>query len=89
MAELRFAVWNTEWMNDLFQSGDGPAAFKSDNDNVRGPKATNTVAQRRRDLAGVLHELALDVAVIVEGPNRAAELQLFFDQDVEGSWSCR
>src|SRR5215204_2159403 len=27
-----------------------------------------------------------DVVVVVEGPNRAEELQLFFDEDVEGDW---
>jgi hypothetical protein len=34
----------------------------------------------------VLDELAPDVVAVVEGPNRAGELQLFFDQDVQGDW---
>lgn len=90
MATIRFGVWNMEWMNDLFT--DGPA-FKDDNAKVRGPnpkykKGEPTVKHRRESLSGVLNEIDLDALVVVEGPNKAAELQLFFDTDVTGNWLC-
>jgi len=87
MAQLKFAVWNIEWMNDLF-TGD-PPVFKPDADTVRGPKRNNTVAQRKADIAGVINEAAIDVLVIVEGPNRIEELNGFFTQAiVNGDWTC-
>ena len=85
MAEVKLAAWNVEWMNDLF---DGRGGFKPDGAAVRGPQSSNTVIERRRDIAGVIDALALDVVVVVEGPNESRELQLFFDRDVQGEWSC-
>lgn len=90
MAIIRFGVWNMEWMNDLFT--DGPA-FKPNDKKVRGPNPTRkknkpTVKDRRKSLSGVLNEIDLDVVVVVEGPNKANELQLFFDEDVDGDWTC-
>ena len=87
MARLKFGVWNIEWMNDLF-TGD-PPVFKSDDDEIRGPRKVNTVAQRKNDIAGVINELELDVLVIIEGPNRIEELNQFFELDiVNGVWQC-
>lgn len=88
MTTIRFGVWNMEWMNDLFT--DGPE-FKSDDEKVRGPSASKsgpTVKQRRESLSGALNEIDIDALVVVEGPNKASEIQLFFDTDVEGSWMC-
>jgi len=89
MTNLNFAVWNMEWMNDLFT--DGPA-FKGDNERVRGPnpgKGENpTVKERRDSLSGAIDDMNLDVLVVVEGPNKADELKLFFDTDVQGDWRC-
>lgn len=90
MATIRFGVWNMEWMNDLFT--DGPA-FKDDDRKVRGPNPFGldnrpTVKDRRESLAGVLNEVDVDALVVVEGPNKATELQLFFDTDVDGTWEC-
>lgn len=90
MATIRFGVWNMEWMNDLFT--DGPA-FKNDDQQVRGPNPFNssnrpTVKDRRESLAGVLNEVDVDALIVVEGPNKATELQLFFDTDVDGTWVC-
>jgi endonuclease/exonuclease/phosphatase family metal-dependent hydrolase len=88
MPDLKLVVWNMEWLNDLFVADNGPAAFKAD-----GTFSPNfhlddvTVASRRQDLVGVLNELAPDIVVVVEGPNRPAELQLFFDQpQLAGDW---
>jgi hypothetical protein len=85
MAGLKLLLWNMEWMNDLFGPNDQPPAFKPD-----GAKPTHhpqaTVLQRRQHLSGVLNELTPDIVVVVEGPNRTGELQLFFDEDVEGTW---
>ena len=72
-------------MNDLFGPNDEPPAFKAD-DAVPFHTSGATVRERRDDLSDVLDELAPDVVAVVEGPNRAGELQLFFDQDVQGDW---
>ncbi len=90
MSTIRFGVWNMEWMNDLFT--DGPN-FKPDHKKVRGPNPYRendepTVLHRRQSLSGVLNEIDVDVLVVVEGPNKASELQLFFDTDVQGTWVC-
>jgi len=89
MTEIRLGVWNMEWLNDLFASEGGQLVFKSDGSKVRGPRAGNTVAERRESLAGVLNALAFDAVVVVEGPNTTAELQLFFDSpEIDGAWRC-
>ncbi len=88
-AKLKFVVWNTSWMNDLFTSPanpNAPAHFRADADHPQHSPKT-TVRKRRDDLAGVLRELSPDVVVVVEGPNRMQELQLFFDQDMGGGWA--
>ena len=87
MSDLRFLLWNMEWMNDLFVSGDehDPPAFRPDDDEPAHHREA-TVRERRDHLSGVLNELAADVVVVVEGPNRTGELQLFFDEDVQGNW---
>jgi endonuclease/exonuclease/phosphatase family metal-dependent hydrolase len=85
--DLRFLLWNMEWMNDLFASGeeDDQPAFRPDGDEPAHHRGA-TVRERRDHLSGVLNELGPDVAVVVEGPDRGGELQLFFDTDVEGGW---
>ncbi len=88
MVNIRFGVWNIEWMNSLFE-GD-PPQFKADNSEVRGPRKNNTVAERLRDITGVINELDLQVLVVVEGPNRPEELQLFFSRnEMQGDWKCK
>jgi hypothetical protein len=86
VTDLRFLLWNMEWVNDLFVSGgeDDPPAFRPDDEPVHHTEAT--VRERRDHLSGALDELAADVVVVVEGPNRTGELQLFFEEDVEGDW---
>ncbi len=83
-------VWNMEWMNDLFGPNDQPPAWRPDNHVPQHAPGT-TVRERRDDLAGVLNDLHPDIVVVVEGPNRSGELQLLFDDDVNGDWSviCR
>jgi endonuclease/exonuclease/phosphatase family metal-dependent hydrolase len=85
MTPVKLVTWNMEWMNDLFTAGSGPAAFRGD-DEVPQHNKEATVRKRRDDLSGVLNELQADVVVIIEGPNRTEELQLFFDTDVAGEW---
>ena len=46
MAKLKFLMWNVEWMNDLFTTGTGPAAFTSDGEKPLHNKDT-TVKVRR------------------------------------------
>ncbi len=78
-------VWNMEWMNDLFGPNDQPPAWRPDNHVPQHDPGT-TVRERRDDLAGVLNDLHPDIVVVVEGPNRSGELQLLFDDDVNGDW---
>lgn len=86
MAELTIAVWNMEWMNDLFESNQQAPAYKPDDASTyHQPEAT--VKQRRENLSGLLQELDADVVIVVEGPNRTGELQLFFDEDMPGTWA--
>ena len=85
MSDLKLVLWNMEWMNDLFVSNDKPPAFRPD-DAVPTHHSGATVRERRDHLSGVLNELSPDIVVVVEGPNRSQELQLFFDEDVEGEW---
>src|SRR5262245_40798809 len=85
MSTLNFVRWNMEWMNDLFGPNDQPAAFRPDNE-ISAHDKSSTIRQRRDDLSGALNELAPDIVVVVEGPNRTDELQLFFDQDMQGEW---
>ena len=89
MSTIKLVLWNVEWMNDLFVSNAGPAAFRPDDERpFHNPEAT--VRQRRDDLSGVLKELAPDVVVVAEGPSRTEELQLFFDQDMQpGTWQAQ
>lgn len=70
-------------MNDLF---DGDGNFHP-NDHAPHHARSTTVIKRRRDLAGVIDEIQPEVVVIVEGPNKTSELQLFFDSDVTGQWT--
>jgi endonuclease/exonuclease/phosphatase family metal-dependent hydrolase len=85
MSQIRFVVWNMEWLNDLFVAGAGPAQFRPDREKPLHAKGT-TVGQRRAHLAGVLKELAPDIVVVVEGPSSRDELQLLFDADMPGQW---
>ncbi len=74
-------------MNSLFE-GD-PPQFKSGDTKVKGPKKNNTVDDRINDISGVVNEMDLHALVVVEGPNRVEELQLFFDRDeINGDWKC-
>lgn len=85
MATLKLVVWNMEWLNDLFVAENKPAAFRPDTDKTGHSDAT--VKQRCDDLIAILNLLDADIVVIVEGPSRAAELQLLFDHPaLNGTW---
>jgi endonuclease/exonuclease/phosphatase family metal-dependent hydrolase len=84
--ELRLLLWNMEWLNDLFVAGNGAAAFRPDNEKPAHASGSTTVLKRRRDLAAVIREVEPDVMVVVEGPNRNEELDLFFRTDVGPEW---
>jgi endonuclease/exonuclease/phosphatase family metal-dependent hydrolase len=83
---LKFMLWNMEWMNDLFVPDSQAVAFRPDGE-ATAHDGSASVKTRRTHLAGVINEVAADVVVIVEGPSRPAELQLFFDTDVTGTWN--
>ncbi len=83
---LRFMEWNMEWLNDLVVAGDGPAAFRPPREHPEHAPSGVTVQQRLDDLRGVLQAIEPDVLVVVEGPSRAAELALFFQQLGFGTW---
>jgi endonuclease/exonuclease/phosphatase family metal-dependent hydrolase len=86
MSQLKIIVWNMEWMNDLFGPNDKPPAFRPDGDKPQHNDKT-AVGERRDSLYGVIKELQPDLLVVVEGPNRQAELQLFFDGLGMGHWN--
>ena len=46
---------------------------------MRSPRKNNTVDDRISDIAGVINEMNLQT-LVVEGPDRVGELQLFFDR---------
>ena len=87
---IKFAVWNLEWLNDLFVADSaGGAAFKDDDVEVRGPEVNGrktTVGRRKELIRKGLAELDVDVLVVVEGPNRTEELALLFSELAEGTW---
>jgi len=70
-------------MNDLFVADSGPAAFRPDS--AQSEHTGATIRQRRNDLAGVINDMVPDIMVLVEGPSRGDELQMFFDADVQGT----
>ncbi|MDD1750040.1 MAG: hypothetical protein LUO89_09205 [Methanothrix sp.] len=86
MSNLKLVLWNMEWLDDLFKKGNQAAQFRPDDEKTPHSSQT-TVKQRRDDLSGVLRELMPDVVVIVEGPSRPEELQLFFDNIGQGNWA--
>ena len=82
---MKLLLWNMEWMNDLF---DGNGDFRPDGSTPQHSQGT-TVRTRRNHLSSVIADLAPDIVVVVEGPNREKELKLFFDEDVAGTWEVR
>jgi endonuclease/exonuclease/phosphatase family metal-dependent hydrolase len=74
-----------EWLNDLFVADTQAPQFRPDNE-LTQHSSDSTVKQRRDDLSGVLRELLPDVVIVVEGPSRPEELQLFFDSIGQGTW---
>jgi len=84
--ELRLLLWNMEWLNDLFVAGNGAAAFRPDHEKPAHASGSTTVLKRRKDLAAVIREVSPDAVVVVEGPNRNEELDLFFRTDVGPEW---
>ena len=89
MSDIKFALWNIAWMNGLFKTDDSGNVVFQEGDHVPhyGYKKA-TVLERRKNIAGVINDIAADVMVITEGPNQAEELQLFFDSDVNNDWHC-
>ncbi len=86
MSDLKFVLWNMQWLNDLFTKDDQVVSFRPDEEKTSHSSSTS-VKQRRDDLSGVLRELMPDVVVIVEGPSQQKELQLFFDNIGQGTWA--
>lgn len=85
MQEIKFALWNAEWMNELFEGQ--PPVFRDGDD--KGYMTRQKIKDRREDLTGVINDINADVWVLVEGPNQTEELQLFFDQlELNGKWKC-
>ncbi|MGK7394645.1 MAG: hypothetical protein ACNS62_08730 [Candidatus Cyclobacteriaceae bacterium M3_2C_046] len=82
MSEIKLLCWNMEWMNDLFTSDH---SFKPDQAvPYHHPRAS--VKSRRKDLSGVINQLAPDILVAVEGPNHLDEWASFVHTDLEGDW---
>lgn len=87
MAQINLVSWNMEWLNDLFVTDSSPeAAFRPDSE-VPQHNNRSTVGKRKADLQRGLQHLDADVMVIIEGPSRASELQLLFDELAPGKWT--
>ncbi|NNE76476.1 MAG: hypothetical protein HKN31_05320 [Pricia sp.] len=85
MPDIKFTLWNAEWMNEFF-TGEPPVFVA---DSKKGYMTKRSIGKRRNDVIGVINDVNSDIWVIVEGPNQVAELQLFFDQpEVHGDWDC-
>ncbi|HTO48808.1 MAG TPA: hypothetical protein VML91_14305 [Burkholderiales bacterium] len=82
--QLRLLLWNMEWLNDLFAAGNGP--FRPDGEKLAYGTGSVAVRKRRTDLSSVIREVEPDIVVVVEGPNRNEELDLFFRTDVGAEW---
>lgn len=85
MPDVKLVLWNMEWLNDLFGKDDEDVCFKNDNEETQHKKKT-TIKQRRDDLYAVINKLSPDLLVIIEGPSRNEELQLFFNEMKNGTW---
>jgi endonuclease/exonuclease/phosphatase family metal-dependent hydrolase len=85
MATIKFVLWNMEWLNDLFTSDSATAAFKPRTASTAHSKAS--VGKRLDELRDVLVKLDPDCVVVIEGPSRAAELDLFFNSGFTGTWA--
>lgn len=81
----KLVVWNLEWLDDLFlPSRDGLGWRSDDYTGFRGPG--KTLAQRVQRIADGIKHLDPDILVIVEGPHRQGEFDLFIERCCEGSW---
>ena len=82
MTELKFVVWNMEWMNNLFIPNDERPA-----NNKPAFRKNDKVDKRVQDLIGVLNSIEPDIVVVVEGPSSPDELELFFKKkSLQGKW---
>ena len=84
MSTLKFALWNAEWMNELFANN----PIRYHNADKKGYMTKQKIAERIQDLSGVINEVNADIWVLVEGPNQTDELQYFFDKSINGNWQC-
>ena len=84
MSTLKFALWNAEWMNELFANN----PIRYHDSDKKGYMTKQNIADRIHDIAGVVNEVSADIWVLVEGPNQTEELQYFFDTSVNGAWYC-
>jgi endonuclease/exonuclease/phosphatase family metal-dependent hydrolase len=76
MPKLQICAQNVEWMNDWFEPGSGPAAFKQTFKRDGHTSNTNDTATRT---SALIKSLDADVLGIEEAPSRKEELQLFID----------
>ena len=65
--DLTFAVYNAEWMKDLFDTDGTPRRHDQGSDTLRAH------GERSRKLAEVVRALDADVLCIVEGPDTLAD----------------
>jgi len=74
-------------MNALFEGN--PPQFKAGDTKDNRLRKNNTVDDRIKEASGVINEMDPQALVVVEGPNRIEDLQLFFDRPkITGNWKC-
>jgi endonuclease/exonuclease/phosphatase family metal-dependent hydrolase len=81
---MKIMNWNIEWMNDWFTPiSAGPAAWRVENA-AKGITDVRALAAR---VASVITAVAPDVLAVQEGPSRAAAMQLFVDDHLDGAFT--
>ncbi|KGJ02844.1 hypothetical protein SAMN04487972_12722 [Paracoccus halophilus] len=86
---MKLVVWNMEWLNDLVDSEAG--ALKPGDRNVRGPRLPwknegPSVAERIALLREELTDLDPDILLIIEGPDRTADMEILMASISEVRW---
>ncbi|MGP1352520.1 MAG: endonuclease/exonuclease/phosphatase family protein [Parasphingopyxis sp.] len=87
MTDIRLAVWNMEWLNNLFTTDDNDDVIFKPDDEDGDRSGKHTVGERKALIGSGLVHIDADLVVVVEGPNKTEELQLLFDELAPGDWT--
>jgi endonuclease/exonuclease/phosphatase family metal-dependent hydrolase len=83
MPQLRVCSFNIEWMNDWFEPGNGPAAFRQQFQRDGHLNDTHTTATRA---AAVIAAIDADIVAVQEAASRKDEVELFVHEYLGGTY---